>query len=220
MQQPKPIRNYHDKAQAPAGSAQWQHNPSSLPMMPSGCAQQPGAISAPQPRFPSLQWNRLLGWRAHPQGHLQRGRPRRGHRSPAEEALGTAKPAAGLAEDATGTDVVADGAPQRPRAHEPKVMPLKRKAVICQMDAAARARRHGHTQPARNIDRLPRLRCSRTRPCQQQANALQSLADDVGAPWDAEPAEKHDNAKCDDTAQFSDQGCQYQHAQNRVSMQL
>ena len=81
-------------------------------MTPSGCAQQPGPISAPQPGSPSLQWNRLLGWRLHPQGHMQRGRPRRGNRSPAEEALGTAKAAAGLAEDAMGTDVVADGAPR------------------------------------------------------------------------------------------------------------
>ena len=202
MQQPKPIQSYHDKTQAPAVSAQWQHNPSSLPMMPSGCAQQPGPISAPQPRSPRLQGNRLMGWRAHPKGHLQVGRPRRGHRSSTEEALGTAKPSAGLPEDAVGTDVVADGAPKRPRAHQPKVMPLKRLAAICQLDAAARARRHGHTQPARNIDTLPRLRCSRTRPCQQQANALQSRAVDVGAPWDAQQAEKHDNAKCVDTAQF------------------
>ena len=202
MQQPKPVRNYQDKTQAPAVSAQWQHNPSSLPMMPSGCAQQPGPISAPQPRFPSLQWNRLLGWRAHPQGHLQRGRPRRGNRSPAEEALGIANSSAGVAEDAMGTDVVADGAPKRSLAHQPKAMPLKKIAVICQLDAAARARRHCHTQPARNMDRLARLRCSKTRPCQQQANALQSRAVDVGAPWNAQQTEKHDNAKCSDTAQF------------------
>ena len=175
-------------------------------MTPSGCAQQPGPISAPQPRSPSLQGNRLLGWRAHPQGHLQGGRPRRGHRSSTEEALGTAKLPAGLAEDALGTDVVADGAPKRPRAHQPKVMPLKRLAVICQLDAAARARRHGHTQPARNIVMLPafeaRLRCNKTRPCKQQANALQSRVVDMGAPWGAPQTEKHDNAKCADTAQF------------------
>ena len=171
-------------------------------MTPAGSAQQPGPISAPQPRSPSLQGNRLLGWRTQPQGHLQGGRPRRGHRSSVEEALDTAKPPAGLAEDALGTDVVADGAPKRPRAHQPKVMPLKRLAVICQLDAAARARRHGHTQPARNIDMLPRLRCSRTRPCQQQSNALQSRAVDVGAPWGAQQTEKRDNAKCADTAQF------------------
>ena len=197
LQQAKPIRN--DNASATAGScgfafAQWQHKPSSLPMTPSGCARQPGPISAPQPRFPSLQWNRLLGWRAHPQGHLQGRRPRRGHRSPAEEALGTAKPPAGLAEDAMGTDVVADGAPERPRAHQSKVMPLKRIVVIWQLSAAARARNHCHRQPARNIDRLPRLRCSRTRLCQQQANALQSRALDVGAPWAAQQTEKHDDA--------------------------
>ena len=160
-------------------------------MTPSGCAQQPGPISAPHPRFSSLQWNRLLGWRAHPQGHLQRGRPRRGNRSPAEEALGTANSSAGLAEDAMGTDVVADGAPKRPRAHQPKVMPLKRMAVICQLDAAARARRHCHTHNLRGT----------LTGCQDCGAAGQGLASNKPVPC-AQQAEKHDNARCDDTAQF------------------
>ena len=69
-----------------------------------------------------------------------------------------AKPPAGLAEDALPEDVVAAGAedtprrtPRRSRAHQPIAMPLNRLTAIGQSDTAAHARRHGHTQPARNI---------------------------------------------------------------------
>ena len=108
-----------------------------------------------------------------------------------------AKPPAGLCED-----VVAAGAPKRSRDHQPKAMPPKRLTAMGQPHTAAHARRHGHTQPARDIDRWPRLRCSRTRPCQQQAHALQSQSVDVDAPLDSQQTEKHENAKCDVTAQF------------------
>ena len=194
MQQAKPIRTDHASATAGScgfGSAQWQHNPSSLPMTPSGCAQQPGPISAPQPRSPSLQGNRLLGWRAHPQGHLQGGRPRRGHRSSTEEALGTAKLPAGLAEDAldtTSASTVAARAPRRSRAHQPKAMPLKRLTAIVQLNTAAHARRHGHTQPAKNIGMLPagimaaahNLGSKLTVP---QGKALQAADQCLGSRW-------------------------------------
>ena len=68
-----------------------------------------------------------------------------------------AKPPAGLAADAldtTSASTVAARAPRRSRAHQPKVMPVKRPTAIVQLNTAAHARRHGHTQPAKNIGML------------------------------------------------------------------
>ena len=39
------------------------------------------------------------------------------------------------------------------------------------------------------------LRCSRARPCKQQASALHARAVGIGAPWDAPQTETHGNAR-------------------------